>query len=171
MWKSGKFKSPPFCKEFEGNNYLHHMPDFSISSDALKSETTSAFVKANAKGCAKLASILANGGEDLISKKTWNEMHSEPKQEVMFDAGGGTIRSNFTKGGVNYFTKFDDANVGEDHFYSNHSGFYGWMGYGGSVLQWNPDKKIGFAFIPTYLDVMNQLRGGEVQKLVVDCTI
>ena len=79
-------------------------------------------------------------------KNSWNEMHSEPRQEVMFDAGGGTIRSNFTKGGVNYFTKFDDANVGEDHFYSNHSGFYGWMGYGGSVLQWNPDKKIGFAF-------------------------
>ena len=147
------------------------MPNFSISSDALKAETTSAFVKAHARGCAKLASILANGGEDLISEKTWNEMHSQPRTEVMFDAGGGTIRSNFTQGGVNYFTKFDDANVGEDHFYSNHDGFYGWMGYGGSVLQWNPEKKIGFAFIPTYLDIMNQLRGGEVQKLVVDCTI
>lgn len=28
-------------------------------------------------------------------------------------------------------------------------GYYGWYGVNGSVLQWNPEKKIGFAYIPT----------------------
>ena len=171
MWKSGKLKSPPFCKEFEGKNILYDTPGFSISPDVLKSETTSAFVKANARGCAKLASILANGGGDLISQKSWNEMHSEPRPEVMFDLDSGPIRTNFTKGGVNFFTKLNDANTGEDSFSANLDGFYGWMGYGGSILQWNPEKKIGFAFIPTYLDIMNQMRGGQLQKAVVDCIV
>ena len=42
----------------------------------------SAFAKGNARGCAKLASMLANKGEGLMSEKAWNEMHSEPLKET-----------------------------------------------------------------------------------------
>ena len=195
MVKNGTYKPMSLFKEFEGKNFLSDIADFSTSPDALKSESTSAFSYGNARGCAKLASKLANGGEDLMSEKTWNKLHSEPRKEAMMDTPGkdiikkyfkkpnevtiillgGPIRSNFTKGGVNYHVKFDDSGPysGEKWVYDNHYGYYGWMGYGGSILQWNPEKKIGFAFVPTSLnfltDPLNH-RGGHLQKLVTDCT-
>ena len=51
-------------------------------------------------------------------------------------------------------------------------GWMGWMGFGGSVMQWHPELKIGFAYIPTCLhwyDLEN-LRGAKLQKKVVECT-
>ena len=50
-------------------------------------------------------------------------------------------------------------------------GFYGWMGFGGSVFQWHPELEIGFAYTPTLLawyDI-NNTRGGELQKVMVEC--
>ena len=64
------------------------MADFAISPDMLKSETASAFAKANARSCAKMASILSHKGEGLISEKTWNEMHSEPLKELWGEMPG-----------------------------------------------------------------------------------
>ena len=34
-----------------------------------------------------------------------------------------------------------NANEGRD-------GFIGWMGYGGSVMQYHPEEKIGFGYVP-----------------------
>ena len=51
-------------------------------------------------------------------------------------------------------------------------GYFGWMGFGGSVMQWHPEWRIGFAYIPTYLhwyDLEN-LRGAKLQKKVLECT-
>ena len=51
-------------------------------------------------------------------------------------------------------------------------GFVGWMGFGGSVMQWHPELKIGFGYIPTCLhwyDLEN-LRGGKLQKKAIECT-
>ena len=50
-------------------------------------------------------------------------------------------------------------------------GYYGWMGYGGSVFQWHPELEIGFAYTPTLLAWydLNNTRGGELQKEVVEC--
>ena len=31
------------------------------------------------------------------------------------------------------------------------NGYYGWYGLGGSVFQWNPRLKIGFAYVPTLM--------------------
>ena len=50
-------------------------------------------------------------------------------------------------------------------------GFIGWAGLGGSVFQWHPELKIGFAFVPSCLhwfDFAN-LRGAKLQKLVLEC--
>ena len=43
--------------------------------------------------------------------------------------------------------------------------------FGGSVMQWHPDLKIGFGYVPTLLhwyDVQGK-RGAELQKLAVEC--
>ena len=47
----------------------------------------------------------------------------------------------------------------------NRDGFYGWMGYGGSLFQWHPKLKIGFAYVPTLLEFhcMLNRKGGRLQ--------
>ena len=55
-----------------------------------------------------------------------------------------------------------------DLFCHGRSGFFGWMGFGGSCFQWNPHLKIGFAFVPTELEVdLTNMRAGMLQEAVV----
>lgn len=50
-------------------------------------------------------------------------------------------------------------------------GYYGWMGLGGSVFQWNPSLRIGFAYAPTLAlwhdDVCT--KGAMLQNEVTKC--
>ena len=58
-----------------------------------------------------------------------------------------------------------------EQFNKNRIGFYGWFGYGGSIFQWHPQLKIGFAFVPTFLNTtepVNQ-RGAKLQQIVKEC--
>ena len=42
------------------------------------------------------------------------------------------------------------------------------MVFGGSIFQWNPALKIGFAFVPTELEVdLTNMRAGVLQEAVV----
>lgn len=80
-------------------------------------------------------------------------------------------RTNFTQGGINVSTLDKDSTEDEKKTAENRLGFIGWAGLGGSVFQWHPELKIGFAFVPTCLhwfDVAN-LRGARLQQIVVDC--
>ena len=107
-----------------------------------------------------------------MSEKAWNEMHSEARKEIMGEMLNGKIRLNFTQGGVNKFIKFDDETEADKSLHENRYGYYGWIGYGGSVVQWHPELKIGFAYIPTCLhwyDLEN-CRAGKLQKKAVECT-
>ena len=82
-------------------------------------------------------------------------------------------RGNFTRGGLNYFTDISYISKLEQELYKNREGYYGWIGYGGSVVQWHPSLEIGFAFLPTYLnptDLFNE-RGAVIQKIVKDCVV
>jgi len=48
-------------------------------------------------------------------------------------------------------------------------GFFGWMGLGGSIFQWHPERRIGFAYVPTslnLLDIVNE-RGKGYQAEVL----
>ena len=68
----------------------------------------------------------------------------------------------FTKGGYALFDKdeFDKQEKNPDWIVpkltetmdtiicKHRKGFLGWMGWGGSVFQWNPDLKIGFGYVP-----------------------
>ena len=79
---------------------------------------------------------------------------------------------NFTKGGVNYFKNSADATkIDKNYFNKNREGYYGWFGYGGSIMQWHPRLKIGFAFIPTFLNITEPFnnRGAVLQQIVKDC--
>ena len=65
-----------------------YIADFYKSSDFMKAEVSSAGIQANARGCANLASIMANKGQNLMSRKSWKIMHSEPKSAIFGDTPG-----------------------------------------------------------------------------------
>ena len=71
-------KQPPFFEELKGLGIGQKFIDFYNSSDAVKAEVPSVNFRGNARGCAKLASIMANQGQGLMSQQAWDEMHSEP---------------------------------------------------------------------------------------------
>ena len=125
-----------------------------------KGETSSANGNCSARGLALVAAAMANkgtfNGVKLLSNQAWEALHKGAIQAPIY----GIMPTNFTQGGVN---EFDEA--------SGRNGYYGWFGYGGSVFQWNPDLRIGFAYTPTYLywfDGSNN-RGRILQQEVVKC--
>ena len=133
-----------------------------------RGETPSANSHCSARGLGKIAAVMANGGSlngtTYLSEQAWQAMHAEPVVRNM------AFETTFTQGGVAHFgapgrTRLERAaNQGRE-------GFYGWMGLGGSIFQWHPEKKIGFSFVPTSLhaiDLVNE-RGKMFQKEILRC--
>lgn len=158
------------------------------SKEGQMGESPSAMCHSSARAIAKLAAFMANNGslagEQLISEETHQKMHSDPKVETIYGFGS---RSCFYKGGVNRFTKenfthpmtvFGEAEhkvvpptFGENLGVQGREGFIGWMGLGGSVMQWHLELKIGFGYVPSdfnYLD-FNNTRAAKLQNIVMQC--
>jgi len=134
-------------------------------------ETPSAAANCSARGLAKIAAMMSAGGKwaerEYLSEEAWKAMHADP---VEADMGFGT--TNFTQGGVNLFTEVSAKSTGLDRAFNvGREGFYGWMGFGGSIFQWHPRYQIGFGFVPTSLhvvDILNE-RGKVYQAEVLRC--
>jgi CubicO group peptidase (beta-lactamase class C family) len=134
-------------------------------------ETPSANANCSARGLAKLAAMMAAGGQwagtEFLTEEGWRALHDNPLQADM-----GFVTTSFTQGGVALFvepaqksSKADKAlNVGRE-------GFYGWMGLGGSLFQWHPQHKIGFGYVPTSLNILDLVneRGKAYQTEVISC--
>lgn len=133
-------------------------------------ETPSANAHCSARGLARLAAAMANGGNlagaELVNETGWRAMHEAPVTRNM------GMTTSFTQGGV---AKFDpcgaNASLLDKAFYDGREGYYGWMGMGGSIFQWHPGSKIGFAFVPTALHIMDFVneRGKAYQIEVARC--
>ena len=108
--------------------------------DVRKSETSSANGNCSARGLARVGALMANKGEfegvRLMSEDTWNAMHDKATAGLLMPPL--PLNVPFTQGGV---ADFNDERAG----------WYGWLGYGGSVFQWHPNLKIGFGYTCTYL--------------------
>ena len=134
-------------------------------------ETSSAAANCSARGLAKIAAMMAAGGtwsgREYLSKQAWDALHAHPVEAGMIGAS-----SIFTQGGVNQFVDVGAKSSGPERaFNEGREGFYGWMGLGGSIFQWHPEREIGFAFVPTSLhlvDVLNE-RGKVYQAEVLRC--
>ncbi|KAL6065867.1 Class A beta-lactamase-related serine hydrolase [Balamuthia mandrillaris] len=104
----------------------------------LAADVPAAGGKSSAASLAKLASVMANGGEahgvKLMSKETWQAAHVD--QEARFDEALLT-NSIMTVGG---FGKT------QPEIYPD-SRYYGWGGNGGSLFLWHPELKIGFSYV------------------------
>jgi len=81
------------------------------------------------------------------------------------------METSFTRGGVARFWHYGRdpvrmlraLDLGRD-------GYFGWMGLGGSIFQWHPAWRIGFAYVPTSLHVPDFVdeRGKAYHALAVD---
>ena len=116
-------------------------------------------------GLAKIAAAMANRGtfqgQTVLSQAGWEALHADPTIGHLF----GDINSNFTQGGVNKFEEGDKSvTPGRD-------GYYGWLGYGGSIFQWHPEYKVGFAFTPTLMEWYSPVneKGRLLQGEVLKC--
>ena len=96
-------------------------------------ETPSANTHSNARSLAKIAAMMAAGGQlenkEYLTPSAWSALHDKPEKARM---GIGT--STFTQGGVALFTPCSKGSNLEKAFNRGREGFYGWMGLGGSIF-------------------------------------
>ena len=82
------------------------------------------------------------------------------------------INVAFTQSGRAAFGDHEDHHTALDRQANlERRGFYGWMGFGGSIFQWHPQHKIGFAYVPTSLNTLDfvNARGMAYQSEVLRC--
>jgi len=128
-------------------------------------EIPSAGAKCSARGLAKIARVMANGGGQLLSESAWTAMHAAPVNRNML-----TMNTCFTQGGLATFaTASAQAGRLEQGMHNGREGYFGWMGLGGSIFQWHPEKRIGFAYVPTSLNILDMVneRGKSYQVEVI----
>jgi len=175
------FESMP--KKFDANKMAVAFNNIEVR----KGEMPSANCHGSARGMAELAAIMANKGKrlssgdgeedsnktsSLMSEETWNKMHGAEK--VAVDAFmPGALRTNFTQGGVCAFkaeSMPDPLTESEKTLINCREGYYGWMGFGGSIFEWHPELNIGFGYVPTNLQwwEFNEM-SGRLQQAVVEC--
>jgi CubicO group peptidase (beta-lactamase class C family) len=166
MIKSRKMGAPP---PFTGmtNMGFFNQPQFAMG------ETPSANASCSARGLAKIAAMMSAGGKwggnRYLTEQAWSAMHANPIKAKM----GGILTTRFTQGGVDKFTRYERGGTEiERAMNEGREGFYGWMGFGGSILQWHPGLDIGFAFVPTSLHVLDLFneRGKVYQAEILKCT-
>ena len=163
--KSRRTGSPPPLTGMKGMGIFNE-PAFA------KGETPSANATCSALGLAKVAAMMSAGGKlegrEFFTPEAWKAMHAHPVKSIM----GTLLTTRFTQGGVDCFTPCaPDSTRAERDFNQGREGFYGWMGFGGSIFQWHPGLDIGFAFVPTSLhalDFFNE-RGKRYQAEVLKC--
>ena len=137
-----------------------------------RGETPSANATCSARGLARIGAMMSGGGtlagREFLSTGAWKAMHEHPAKASM----GSFLTTRFTQGGVDCFTPCTSQSTRiEREFNEGREGFYGWMGFGGSIFQWHPGLDIGFAFVPTSLhslDLVNE-RGKRYQAEAVRC--
>ncbi len=165
MIRSRRSRVPPPFSGVTLMGYFNH-PGF------VKGETPSANATCSARGLAKLGAMMSGGGtfegRRFLSPEAWKALHEHPVRASM----GSLLTTRFTQGGVDCFTACSPGCPRiERDFNEGREGFYGWMGFGGSIFQWHPGMDIGFAFVPTSLHVLDFLneRGKRYQAEVLRC--
>jgi CubicO group peptidase (beta-lactamase class C family) len=133
-------------------------------------ETPSAAASCSARGLAKVAAMMAMGGtwrdQKFLSDQAWKALHDEPVVDDM-----GFVTPYFTQGGLAALGRLPNRPTSRDlGLNQGREGFYGWMGLGGSIIQWHPEHQVGFAYVPTSLNVLDLVneRGKSYQSEVLN---
>lgn len=168
---TGKKPSGPF-KDLSIKRDREKMVNFFNQAIIAQGESASFNANCSARGLAKVAAMMAGhgnlGGKEYFSESAWQSLHAHADPKSL----GGTVTTHFTQGGLNLFTMNGSKNNTRDRSLNKgREGFYGWMGLGGSIFQWNPEENIGFAFVPTSMHMMDLFneRGKVYQEEALRC--
>ena len=157
---------------------LTEMYSLAKSKDFLGGETCSTTCIASARGLARMGAYMANkgslGGKQYISEETWDKMHADLKP----DFADYHLFMNMSAGGLCKFGMDEEqkskqkafAKAMHSHMHDGREDFWGWIGHGGSIMQWHPETKVSVGYVPfDFLDTdyVNK-RGKELQKIVID---
>lgn len=139
------------------HGHLQHQLDLFNMKEVRRCEIPSANLHASARAMAKIAGVLAMGGSDghvtLLSPEGLAEAHA------------GCVSLNMIA-----FTPFVFCNAGWCELHGDRAGFVGWMGLGGSAMQWHRSHQIGFAYAMTNLEIApNNPRSRTLQAAVMRC--
>ena len=116
-------------------------------------ELSSANIHASARGLATIGNAILHHGI-LISKEGLEKANTGLVEKRMFQ---GLFNSHF-------------SNAGWNHFKENRFGFIGWMGSGGSVMQWHPDFQCSFAYTMNMMEISPTCeRAKALQSCVIQC--
>jgi CubicO group peptidase (beta-lactamase class C family) len=134
-------------------------------------ETPSANANSSARGLAKIAAMMSQGGKwkdtQYLSQAAWEAMHAAADRKDT-----GFVFTTLTQGGIAQFEQVHENSHHFDQAFNNgREGFYGWQGAGGSIFQWHPKHHVGFGYVPTslnLLDIFNE-RGKTYQIEVMKC--
>ena len=127
-----------------------------------RAEIPSANTNASARALGMVAAAVANGGVApngyrLLSENAIGEMHANPVVRRLM-----LSKATFVNAGVNHFKL--------PHGIENRGGYYGWMGMGGSCMQWQLEHGIGFGYAMSLASVspLNP-RSKRLQLSVLEC--
>eukprot|EP00122_Pirum_gemmata_P002963 Pgem_evm1s2676 len=128
-------------------------------------ELPSANGHASAKALAMLARCITEGG--------WS---ADGKCQIISEEGLAEAQSGKVNKWMNLVQNNAFGNAGWCHFSKNttlnksRDGWTGWMGVGGSVVQWHNANRISFSYTPNMLEVaFNNPRGMELQEIALEC--
>ena len=135
-------------------------------------ESASFNANCSARGLARVAAMMAAHGsfqgKEYFRESAWQALHAHAEPKSL----GGSVTTHFTQGGLNLFTMIGSKkNAIDRSLNKGREGFYGWMGLGGSIFQWNAEHNIGFAFVPTSMHMMDLYneRGKVYQEEALRC--
>ena len=85
--------------------------------------------------------------------------------------------TTYSKGGCCHFNTTDQDIKVKPHnqrmsdILMTNEGWVGWFGLGGSFLQWNPEEKISFGYVPFDFIVADGINtsGESIKKVVMQC--
>ncbi|MFT4798701.1 MAG: CubicO group peptidase (beta-lactamase class C family), partial [Candidatus Azotimanducaceae bacterium] len=105
-------------------------------------------------------------GTEYLNDDAWTALHGEPLERDM-----GFSNTIFTQGGLAQFPKIAPPGAAAQAFKAGREGYFGWMGLGGSIFQWQPEHQIGFGYVPTSLNVLDLFneRGKSYQAVALRC--
>jgi CubicO group peptidase (beta-lactamase class C family) len=158
-------------------------PNFFNLLEIQRAEIPSANGHATARALATLAALIVEGGAlplaalntpaaravaeaastdgktlRLVSQEGLERAKGDPVRKSMF----GPVKTSFTNAG---WCIFDNKHLGPGRL-----GYVGWLGAGGSVLQWRSDLRIGFGYAASRMEISpRNLRGEALQAAVTDC--
>jgi CubicO group peptidase (beta-lactamase class C family) len=142
--KKGFFWNLPEIRQAE-------VPSANGHATARAIATITACISANNRG-------KAFQGVTLLSQQGSELAHGNPVALPTFFGA----KTNFTNAGWNIFATPDGL--------SDKRGSVGWMGWGGSEMQWHRELDVGFGFAGNLMTAdMGNPHGSELQKLVLDC--